>query len=508
MTTLVSRSMASRRSRLRLRFFLAVVFCLCLQQAWAQSSVYLQNGIYTIKNKNSGQLLDVKGDSQAPLAPVDQWPATGGLNQAWILNNLGNNEIALTSVNSSQELDVYGADSGSGGTVDQYTYNGNSNQLWKLVSEGNGYYEIQSVNGGNALDVSGGSTTEGTAVITYTPSGSANQLWSFSEFTPAGANTGNNCTDGIHIAVRGTCGFIKGANLAWLDGHYSYYLGYDPHHEDYGLAWNATTMNAHLQDMHNMGITVVRLWLFQDDQGCNLDANGNVTSVTSTFWSNLDSTVQFAQNNQISLYLTLNNGRADLQENSTLLTNYINNAVVPLVNRYKGNQAVWAIDMMNEIDGTVAGDTGNYTTTGSTWAEAQNYMKTVASAIHNADPNRLVTTSSGWHSWTNLDEFKGLGLDFYDYHQYADNGYIPTAASLSMDKPIYVGETGQATDSFNDSTQNTAIYNFFNDGRTTGYAGVGIWDYDFAADGNYLQMLETNGSWRTVDYTLQSFVPY
>ena len=498
------------RVQSRLLLVLTVLFlCAGFHQAWSQNSVYLQNGIYNIKNDNSGLLLDVSGDSKTPGAIVDQWPSTGGANQQWILNNLGNNYIALTSVNSSQELDVYGAEKTPGAPVDQYTYSGNSNQIWQLVSEGNGYYELLSKNGGMALYVTGASKTEGAAAITNTPNGSSGELWSFTAVTPVGSSTANTCTDGLHIAVRGTCGFIKGANLAWLDGAYSTYLGVDPHHTNYGVSWNATTMNAHMADMHNMGITVLRLWLFQDDQGCNLDGNGNVTSVTSEFWANLDTTVELAQNNGISLYFTLNNGRADLQENSTLLTNFINNAVVPLVQRYKGNQSVWAIDLMNEIDGTVAGPTGNYTNTGSTWAQAQNYMKTVAAAVHGADSNRLVTTSTGWHTWTNLAaEFKGLGLDFYDFHAYEDNGSIPTAASIGMDKPIYVGETGQATETFNDATQNTAITNFFTNGRSGGYAGVSIWYYDYAADGNYLQMLETNGSWRTVDYTLQSFVPY
>jgi hypothetical protein len=497
-----------RTGLIRLVLTLAIVFLSC-HLSWSQSSVLIQNGIYTITSKNSGMLVDVAGDSQALGALIDQWPSTGGNNQKWILTNLGsNNYVILTNVNSAQALDVYNASKTEGAAIDQYTYSGNSNQVWQIVSKGSGYYELISKNSGMALDVTGASTKEGTDLDQWPASGSANQLWSFTSSNPVGANTGNNCTDGIHIAVRGACGFIKGANLAWLDGAYSNYLGVDPHNPSWGVSYNSTSMNAHLADMHNMGITVVRLWLFQDDQGCTLDSNGNVTGVTSTFWSNLDNTVQLAGNNGISLYFTLNNGRADLQENSTLLSNFINNAVVPLVQRYKGNQSVWAIDMMNEIDGTVAGSTGNYTTTGSTWSEAQNYMRTVASAIHSTDSNRLATTSSGWHAWNNLyAEFRGLGLDFYDYHQYADNGSIPTASSLGMDKPIYVGETGQSTARFNDATQNTAVYNFFNNGRNTGYAGVGIWYYDFAADGNYLQMLETNGSWRTIDYTLQSFVP-
>ncbi len=162
---------------------------------------------------------------------------------------------------------------------------------------------------------------------------------------------------------------------------------------------------------------------------------------------------------------------------------------------------------MNEIDGTVAGDSGNYTNTGSTWAQAQAYMKTVAAAIHKADPNRLVSTSTGWHTWTNLQEFKGLGLDFYDFHVYADNGYVPTVASLNVDKPIYMGESGQGTDELSDSLQNTAGNNFLYNTDDGLYAGFGIWDYGTCGDTDIYHMLESNCSWRPVDSTIQSFKP-
>jgi hypothetical protein len=268
-------------------------------------------------------------------------------------------------------------------------------------------------------------------------------------------------------------------------------------------------MNAALAAMHSLGIKVVRVWIMEGDMGCTINGSDYVTGVTSTFWSNLDNAVQLAKNNDIALYLTINNGREDWLENPAQVQSFITNALIPLVNRYKGNSGVWAIDAMNEIDGTIAGNSGNYTSTGATWAQAQAYMKTVAAAIHNADSNRLVSTSTGWHTWTNLDMFKGLGLDFYDFHVYADNGYVPTASSLGMDKPIYMGESGQGTDEWSDSLQNTAEANFLSNTSNGGYAGLGIWDYgyDSGNESDIYQMLETNGSLRPVANTIRSFNP-
>jgi hypothetical protein len=134
-------------------------------------------------------------------------------------------------------------------------------------------------------------------------------------------------------------------------------------------------------------------------------------------------------------------------------------------------------------------------------------MKTVAAAIHNADSTRLVTTSTGWHTWTNLAEFQGLGLDFYDFHVYADNGYVPTVASLNVDKPIYMGESGQGTNEVSDSLQNTAEANFLSNTDSGLYAGLGIWDYDYCGSSDIYQMLESNCSWRPVDSTIENFKP-
>lgn len=472
--------------------------------AFAQNLI--ANGTYVITNRNSGQAMDVSSASTAEGAVVDQWPANGGNNQKWQLTNLGSNYVELISVNSGMALDVVGASTANGAAIDQWPYNSGKNQSWQVVSKGSGYYELISQNSGLALDVNGASQTAGTALIQYTSSGNANQLWSFASTSGGGGGGGGSCGS-RYLPVMGSCGYIKGANLAWLDGAYSNYLGIDPHHVDYGLAYNSSSMNSHLADMHNMGIKVVRLWLFQDDQGCTLDGSGNITGVTSQFWTNLDDTVRLAGNNQIALYLTTNGGRADFQENSTLLNSFINNALKPLVQRYKGNSAVFAIDAMNEIDGTVAGNSGNYTNTGSTWSQAEAYIKTIASAVHSVDSGRLVSCSTGWHTWTNISNFKGLGLDFYDFHVYADNGYVPTASSLGLDKPIYVGEYGQGTKSWSDSIQNTVGANMLSNTDNGGYAGAGIWDYDYAGANDYLQMLETNGSWRPVDYTIQSFKP-
>jgi hypothetical protein len=305
------------------------------------------------------------------------------------------------------------------------------------------------------------------------------------------------------LTIGGKKTFIKGGNLPWLDGAYSSYLGIDPHNPTWGTSFNYAHMSQYLADMHNMGINMVRLWVNQNDMGCTIDSNGNTTGVTALFWANLDSTVALAGNNGISLYITLNNGRADFLTDSTKLNAYINNALKPMIQRYKGDTRVFAIDAMNEIDGTVGGPDGNYGT-GPTWAQAQAYIRSIVSAVHGVDSTRLVSCSTGWHSWNNISYFKGLGMDFYDFHLYNDNGYIPAASTLGLDKPVIVGETGQSTASWNDAIQNTEMANILNNAKN-GYAGVAIWAYQFPGCTDKFTMVNANGSWRPVCTTIKNF---
>jgi hypothetical protein len=299
--------------------------------------------------------------------------------------------------------------------------------------------------------------------------------------------------------------FIKGCNLAWLDGAYNTWLGLDPVNPSWGIAYNSTHLNSYMANMHNMGITVLRVWVNEADMGDVIDGSDNVTGVTPTWTANFANMVQLAANNDIQLYVTLNNGRYDWLKNSAQAASYLTNALIPLITTYKGNTNIFAIDLMNEIDGVVQGSLGNYSSTGATWPQAQAYISTFAAAIHSADPTRKVSCSTGWHQWYNLSYFLGLGLDFYDFHNYQDTPSFPPASSLGMDEPIYIGECGQGTQSWNDAIQSTCELDALNSARSGGYAGVGIWNYEYPGSSDYLAMVNINGTLRPVCSVIQGW---
>ena len=312
--------------------------------------------------------------------------------------------------------------------------------------------------------------------------------------------------------------FIKGANLPWFEnsaasaGYYND-IAANPHYPGSGCIYNSAQVNGYLVDLHKMGVTVVRFWLNTGDQGCTLNGNGYVTGVTTLFWTNLDNLLYLAGSNGISLYLNLSEGRADWLTNPAMANAYKTNCLIPLVQRYKGSTNVFGIDLMNEIDNWVADPVmGNpWISSGATWAQAQAYMTNFSAAVHQTDSNRLVSCSQVYHGWSNLPLWKGLGLDFYDFHEYADTISLPPVASLNVDKPVFIGECGQANAdlTWSDSLQTACELEALNSGYTGGYAGVSIWSYalpdwqttDFIQYG----MLNTNGSWRQVCYAMQTW---
>ena len=315
--------------------------------------------------------------------------------------------------------------------------------------------------------------------------------------------------------------FIKGANLPWFEdvtaanGYYND-IAVNPHPSTgSGCIYNSAQVSNYLADLHKMGVPVVRFWLTTDDQGCTLDANGYVTGVTNQLWTNLDNLLSIAGSNGISLYLTLSEGRFDWLTNTAMANAYKTNCLIPLIQRYKGSTNVFGIDLMNELDNWVADPFyGNpWISSGATWAQAKTYITNFAAAIHSADSNRLVSCSQVYHNWTNLTYWKGLGLDFYDFHYYADSISLPAVSTLGMDKPVWVGECGQAYGDYtwSDSLQSNCELEALNTGYSGGYAGVSIWSYalpDWQTT-DYIQyaMLNTNGTWRQVCYTIQNWTP-
>ncbi|WP_158602302.1 RICIN domain-containing protein [Cohnella endophytica] len=132
---------------------------------------------YKIINLNSGKALDVKGQSTADGAIIQQWPYNGGNNQKWVFTQVTGGYWKIKNVNSGKYMDINGASTADGAANIQWPDTGGTNQQWQLIDAGNGYYKIKNRNSGKVLDISGASTADGAQDIQWPDNGGTNQMW-------------------------------------------------------------------------------------------------------------------------------------------------------------------------------------------------------------------------------------------------------------------------------------------------------------------------------------------
>ncbi|MBE5883277.1 MAG: hypothetical protein E7291_02475 [Lachnospiraceae bacterium] len=110
----------------------------------------------------------------------------------------------IKNVNSGLYLDVANGSSDNNANIQQWSYNGYDAQKFKLVSDGNDYYHILTGASGytKCVDVSGGKAADGTNILQYTYKGSTNQQFKIelqSDGTYAILTRASNCTGGLDV---------------------------------------------------------------------------------------------------------------------------------------------------------------------------------------------------------------------------------------------------------------------------------------------------------------------
>ncbi|MFB3896800.1 MAG: cellulase family glycosylhydrolase [bacterium] len=335
----------------------------------------------------------------------------------------------------------------------------------------------------------------------------------------------SHATPSNRIPFHGSDYYVFGADLAWLQGQYDHDFGLNHQHTGWGVWYssssNRATTDSYFSDLTTMGVRVIRVWLWENLEGLLFDGDSTfatVTGVHSGMWTNLDYFMSRVSTYNLNVYWCLSGSylspesglHFSIVTSPSIRQSFINNAVIPFTNRYKGHPNIFAFDLMNEPESDIAGSNGNWSATGSDWTTMRIFLASCVTSIHNTDSTRLVSCGSGWHSYQNLLSglYTDLGLDFYDFHEYRDDGYISNYSVLSTaleGKPCILGEYGQAYGTWNDDTQNNADTNFINNAWNNGYAGCLVWQYNYPGATEVHTLINSNGSWRPVCYTMRNF---
>jgi hypothetical protein len=94
--------------------------------------------VFTVHNVNSGMCLDVPGSSASEGVQLDQQACNGGANQQWAFEAVGSFQSAsdtsfvLASMNTGMTAEVKGNSTAQHASVDQWPSNGGSNQVWAI----------------------------------------------------------------------------------------------------------------------------------------------------------------------------------------------------------------------------------------------------------------------------------------------------------------------------------------------------------------------------------------
>jgi hypothetical protein len=318
--------------------------------------------------------------------------------------------------------------------------------------------------------------------------------------------------------------FFNGVNTPWQyqsDGDISFLK------KNFDVNW----WNNEFQTEVNNKMNLCRVWIHGTGYyNPSINSNGSVNAYASndTFWSQMDALVNAAEQKKIYLFPTLwsfdmvKNNTAYYQRYRNLIISdanidsYINNFLIPFVQRYNNRPYVLGYDICNEPEhmwrDANCGNLSSYWVTRflakCAAAINQNTSKPVTIGsmwiIYNS-PNfggKDDTANAGWNRYTNgnLQQYyanSNAYLDFYSPHWYGwqyDNGTSgPFERTVTNwvgtdDKPVLVGET------FGGDMSYISMANFYKQSYTNGFDGVCGWRNPNGNDGYGTFSGITNGT--------------
>jgi uncharacterized protein (TIGR02145 family) len=201
--------------------------------------------------------------------------------------------------------------------------------------------------------------------------------------------------DGNTFRVYGKEIFINGVNTPWDNWN------------DFGGNYDHNFWNTEFQEIRQAGGNASRIWITcNGDVGINISTAGLVSGATLAHWEDLDDMFALAEQHQVYIMATLTSfdhtkntytkyqsWRNMLADNANV-SSYVNNYVIPFINRYKDNPYLWCIDVCNEIEWMHE----NSECGSISWDRLHYFVSRVAAGVHE-NSNVLVTLGSAAVKW-------------------------------------------------------------------------------------------------------------
>lgn len=322
--------------------------------------------------------------------------------------------------------------------------------------------------------------------------------------------------------------FLTGINIPWKS------FGWDfGHHPRSGIAYDGDHFENIFREVSAAGGNVVRIWLHCDGRASpEFDTDGFVLGLEAEFFQHLDDFLARLERYDLMVIFTLwshdmgnseggrRGPRTDLISDRDKLESYVENALKPLVLRYRDNCQILAWDLINEPEWVMEIPYGGITEQTVSREEMIYFVGRCAQAIHEVG-GQMVTVASAWaflssrhfNSSSLLWEesvFQEQGLpchssylDYYTmhYYPYMSRWFSPfhnNVSTFGFNRPVVVGESPLRLPSGNFSLElgDLSPLERLERTRDNGFAGLLFWSYQ-AGDGF--------GSWREARESMSVF---
>ena len=157
-------------------------------------------GAFRIRNRNSGLVIGVSGESTAGSAAVVQFADTGTPDHLWQLVDAGAGNLKIKNVNSGLLLAVSNESTSGSAAVVQFADTGTPDHLWRLLDNGSGWLRISNFNSGLVLGVAGESTADSAQLVQFGDTGTPDHDW---QLIPDGQVKVFNRNSGLLLGVAG-----------------------------------------------------------------------------------------------------------------------------------------------------------------------------------------------------------------------------------------------------------------------------------------------------------------
>ena len=298
--------------------------------------------------------------------------------------------------------------------------------------------------------------------------------------------------------------FLRGINTAWLGGAFDHDFGVNPRHPDWGCWFDLGKVRQALDDVAGMNFEAVRVWAFEGCEGLRLDARGHAEGLDPTFERNFRAFLNECGTRQLRAYVCLTSSwpadRPSPVTDRRARAAYLNEAVRPFAASLEDHDAVFAVDVFNEVESEVL-DEKVVPSHRTDVAGARSFVKACAAVVRRAAPRLLVSAGSGWRGFDSLAEglYGGLGLDFWDAHAYLPPAQYPPAADLTRRVPVVIGDFGHTQNlGRNPRLQEATLQEAYAVADRLLYYGLFAWMLDFPGTDRQFSFYDSDGRLRPV----------